>query len=92
MNKEKISALETKRIGSMIGRVVKHFKEKLYLVLDVCENTETGELMVFYKSLCGHNQNYVRNAKMFASEVDHEKYPEVTQKYRFELLEDYDKS
>lgn len=87
MEKEKITASETKRISSMVGRVVKHFKEKLYLVLDVCENTETGELMVFYKALYGHNQNYVRNAKMFVSEVDHEKYPEVKQKYRFELVE-----
>ena len=46
-------------------------------------NTETLEEMVVYKD---DKNIWVRPKEMFLSEVDHEKYPEVKQKYRFELI------
>ena len=63
------------------NRIYKHFKGDYYLVVDTCINSETQEEMVLYRCL------YVRPLEMFLSLVDKEKYPDVKQKYRFELQE-----
>jgi hypothetical protein len=72
-----------------INKVYRHFKGSRALVLTLCKNSETMEDMVVYACFDSNNSNhkdgiYVRPLDMFLSEVDHEKYPDVKQKYRFE--------
>jgi len=70
-----------------INGVYKHFKGDSYLVIDIAYDSETKEKMVVYRRLYGDGSLWVRPLDMFLSEVDKNKYPNVRQKYRFELQE-----
>jgi hypothetical protein len=69
-----------------IHGVYRHFKGNCYLVEELAKDSETEETVVVYRKLYGDGSLWVRPLDMFLSEVDHEKYPDVKQKYRFELV------
>ena len=75
-----------------VGRVYHHFKGFTASVIAIAKHTETGETLVVYECTStgfdsSHTDGvYARPIDMFLSEVDHEKYPDVEQKYRFELI------
>lgn len=72
------------------GMRFKHFKGGLYTIICVAKHSETGEKLVIYQRdndgsefsglICA------RPIEMFLSEVDRNKYPNVEQKYRFEVI------
>ena len=64
----------------------------LYEIIGTSRNTENNEELMIYKPLyytkCVDGVDYAaRPLDMFLSEVDHDKYPDIKQKYRFEKID-----
>lgn len=70
-----------------INGIYRHFKGDYYIVVDIANDSETKDKVVVYRRLYGDGSLWVRPLEMFLSEVDRKKYPNVKQKYRFELQE-----
>lgn len=74
----------------MAGQVYRHFKGQTVKVLHIAQDTEApGQFCVVYE--CEDGAVWSRPYGMFVSEVDHDKYPDARQRYRFELVEDVGK-
>lgn len=68
------------------GGLYRHFKGMYYYVLDMATHSETGEKLVVYQKLYDERDMYVRPLEMFCSDVDRDKYPDVKQQKRFQLM------
>ena len=87
--------MQAKRIN--VGDIVRHFKREyvtddssmayLYKILAFATHTETGEQLVIYEALYEPYKICARPYDMFMSEVDKEKYPDIKQRYRFEVVD-----
>ena len=76
-----------------INGIYRHFKGHVYRVLCIAKDAENDNLqdMVIYKDVEKENNGdsliWVRPKSLFCSEVDKIKYPNVKQKYIFELID-----
>lgn len=69
----------------IVGKHYRHFKGIVVLVTAIAKDCEDLHEVVVYN----HNGNYwVRPLDEFLSEVDHQKYPDIKQKYRFEEIDE----
>ena len=69
----------------IVGRTYRHFKGALCKVICLARHSETEETLVVYTH---GNDFWARPIEMFTSLVDKEKYPNIKQNYRFELVDD----
>ncbi len=72
-----------------VGKKYRHFKGDIMEVLAIAKHSETLEDLVIYRHL-DQDQVWARPYEMFTSHVDHEKYPDIKQEYRFEEVEEDD--
>ena len=82
---EKIETMESRMKP---GDIVRHFKGNPYQILYFAKDSETQRDVVVYRALYGERGIWVRPMEMFFSPVDREKYPDATQEYRFERVEE----
>ncbi len=70
-----------------VGQIYKHFKGTYHKIIAIARHSETGEELVIYTH---GDKIWARPITMFLSRVDHDKYPDIKQEYRFELVKNCD--
>lgn len=71
------------------GQRYLHFKGRTIEIINIAKHSETLEDLVLYFHIDEENPTiWARPIEMFQEKVDKEKYPNVTQEYRFELIKE----
>lgn len=70
----------------MVGNTYRHFKGNEYVVDDIGVDSEDNKLLVVYHAVDDQTLVWIRPLNIFLSDVDHDKYPDVKQLKRFELV------
>ncbi len=65
----------------------RHFKGNVYKIICIAKDSEDLEEVVVYQDITNAEKIWTRKLTEFLSEVDHEKYPDVKQKYRCEEVD-----
>ena len=81
-NLARVSFLANRKFPE-IGDIYTHFKGKKVIVVNVALDSETCEPVIIYRHIDEDNC-WSRKAMEFLAPTDVEKYPNATQKYRFE--------
>lgn len=72
------------------GEKWRHFKGNVYKIICIAGDTERDGLDVVYQDTQKPKLIWARPLRMFMSEVNHEKYPDVAWKWRFMKVADAD--
>ena len=68
-----------------IGEIYRHFKGFECSIIAIAKDSENLKELVIYEH---DGEIWARPLEMFMSKVDKEKYPDVKQEYRFELIKE----
>ena len=69
------------------GEKYRHFKGGEYEIVSLAVGSEDGDSQVVYRALYEPYTVYVRPLEMFMGPVEKEKYPDVSQEFRFVKIE-----
>lgn len=64
----------------------RHFKGKEYKIITIAKDSDNLDEIVVYQGQYEDNPCWTREIEEFFSKVDKEKYPTITQEYRFEKI------
>ena len=79
---EIITVLEDKEHATIFH----HFKGHDYKIVTIGKDSETTNDVIIYQGTYDDNPVWVREYKDFFAKIDKKKYPDIKQKYRFEII------
>lgn len=70
------------------GEIYRHFKGHEYQIIAIAKDSEDLSEKIVYQDIHNKDNIWVRDKEEFLSLVDKNKYPDVSQKERFEKISD----